>query len=225
MIENKTALIVGATGLTGGYCLRNLLKDDRYERITTLTRNPIPHQNPKLQTIQIDFDQLSNEADLFAANDVFCCLGTTIAKAGSRAAFRKVDFGYSLAIAEKALLTGAHSFSLISSMGANPNSRIFYSRVKGEIESAISNLGYNLVLIYRPSLLTGARSEVRFGEKIGEILMGLFNPVLIGSLKKYRSIPAETVALAMTNQVNVESAGSHIFESDIISKLAQRIKQ
>ena len=111
---------------------------------------------------------------------------------------------------------------MISSMGANPNSRIFYSRVKGEIESAISNLGYNLVLIYRPSLLTGARSEVRFGEKIGEFLMGLFNPVLIGSLKKYRSIPAKTVALTMTNQVNVESVGSHIFDSDKIMKLARR---
>ena len=222
MIEKKTALIVGATGLTGGYCLRNLLMDDRYERVTALTRNPIPLKNPKLDVRQVDFDQLSNEADLFAANDVFCCLGTTIAKAGSRAAFRKVDYSYPLAIAEKALAAGAHSFSLISSVGANPNSRIFYSRVKGEIESAISQLGYNLVLIYRPSLLTGARSEVRFGEKIGEFLMGLFNPVLIGSLKKYRSISAETVALAMANQVYVESAGSHIFESDKIVKLAQR---
>jgi len=220
MSENKTALIVGATGLTGGYCLRNLLKDDHYGRVTALTRSPIPHKNPKLHTIQIDFDRLSNEADLFDAHDVFCCLGTTIAKAGSRAAFRKVDFSYPLAIAEKALAAGAHSFSLISSMGANHNSRIFYNRVKGEIESAISKLGYNLVLIYRPSLLTGSRSEVRFGENIGEILMGLINPVLIGSLKKYRPIPAETVALTMTNQVNVESTGRHIFESDIIVKLS-----
>src|SRR2546422_227594 len=134
-VARRTALLAGATGLVGGHVLRLLLADESYQKITVLSRRGLPVTSPKLQQRLIDFDHLA-DLDVPRVDDVFCCLGTTIKKAGSQEAFRKVDFGYVEALARIAARAGAKQFLLVSAIGADAKSRVFYSRVKGETEAA-----------------------------------------------------------------------------------------
>jgi uncharacterized protein YbjT (DUF2867 family) len=130
-IPERIALLAGASGLVGSRCLARLLGETQYTRVITLTRRPLPHDDPKLEQRVVEFDRLGTVGvEVPRATDVFCCLGTTMRQAGSEAAFRQVDFTYVVSLASMALGAGARQFLLVSSLGASPKSRIFYSRVK-----------------------------------------------------------------------------------------------
>ncbi len=219
-MSTRTALLLGATGLVGGHCLELLLEDEHYAHVATVGRRPAARVHRKLKQHIIDFKTLKPQAEMIKADDVFCCLGTTIKKAGSREAFRKVDYEYPLDVARVALENGAAQFLLVSSLGADAGSSMFYSRVKGEIEAAVSALPFDGVQIFRPSLLLGERAERRTGERVAEAALNLFSFVLRGSLKKYRPVQARAVAAALVRVAKQHPAGVNIFESDHISAQA-----
>jgi uncharacterized protein YbjT (DUF2867 family) len=216
MVPNKTALIAGATGLVGSYLLRMLLQSDRYNKVIALVRHPIDIQDPKLEQKIIDFNKLAVTPGLIA-DDVFCCLGTTMKKAGSKEKFYQVDFTYVTELAKITSRQFASQFLVISSMGADPNSSFYYNRVKGEMEEAVKKLPFTAVHIFRPSLLTGHRSETRLGEKVGSVLMGGLKFAMLGPLRKYRSIPAQVVAKAMLQMAIDNGGGIKIHQSDEIA--------
>lgn len=216
----RTALIAGATGLVGGQLLRQLLDAPEYDRVIALGRRPPDFTHPRLVPVSADFAALETvTADLHCA-DAFCCLGTTIKKAGSPAAFRAVDHVAVLAFAWTARRNGAARFFVISSLGANARSRVFYNRVKGETEEALEVLDFKTLAIFRPSLLLGRRAETRLGERIGEVIMWLAEPMLLGRLRKYRAIQAEVVARAMVRcSFGRDGRGVLIFPSDEIQDM------
>lgn len=150
------------------------------------------------------------------AEDVFCTLGTTIRKAGSPEAFRKVDFTATLQLARVCLARGARTFTVVTSIGADPKSRFFYTRVKGELEQSLRSLGFPSLTILRPSLITGQRPEPRLRETLGEALLLLLRPVLIGPWKKYRAVGAAAIARTMVAAAQSPIPGTKIVESDRI---------
>lgn len=191
----KTALIAGATGLVGGELLRLLLANDQYSKIISIGRRRVQLEHPKLTQHIVDFSKLDKM--VFNANTVFCCLGTTIKKAGSKEVFRKVDFEYPKLLAQHSLNIGATSFHLISAMGADTNSRIFYNKVKGKIENEINSSSFKQTHVYRPSLLLGSRTEKRLMEGISKFVMKSLGFLFVGSLKNYKAIDATKVAQCM----------------------------
>ena len=218
-MATRKALIIGATGLVGGYCLQALLDDPGYSEVTVIVRKPILKTHRKLKTIITRFSNLENDLSNIQAIDVFCCLGTTIKKAGSQEAFKQIDFSLVVTVAAFMRKQGAEQFLVISSMGADKDSKVFYSRVKGEMEQALQQLDYPCLRIIRPSLLLGPREEFRLGEKIGVLLAPVLKLFLIGSLKKYRPVQAESVAQLMVKVAHEEPvSGSHIYESDMIGE-------
>jgi uncharacterized protein YbjT (DUF2867 family) len=219
-----SALLVGATGLVGTHCLQALLADPCYNSIIVLSRRTLRVEHPKLKTILIDFNNLAKHAEQLRADHVFSCLGTTIKAAGSQEAFRKVDFDYIYDIARLTAQEGSKQFLLISSIGAASKSKIFYNRVKGELEDVVMPLPFQGVLIFRPSLILGKRSEKRAGEGIGKIFMGLFRPLLLGAFRKYRPIQAQVIGESMVQMAKTELRGSHIFESDQIQFFYDRLE-
>jgi len=216
---NRTALIVGASGLIGGHCLNYLLDDPSYSEVIALVRKPLLVKHRKLKEVITSFNNtLEQTLSSITAKDVFCCLGSTIKKAGTQEAFRKVDYELVVTIADIMRRHGAEQFIVISAMGANSTSKVFYNRIKGEMEEAIKGLGYPCVRIIRPSLLLGHREEFRLGERIGVMMSPLLKMVLVGSLKKYR--PVEVVAVARFMVVVAHEgpvAGVHVYESDQIN--------
>jgi uncharacterized protein YbjT (DUF2867 family) len=217
----KSALLLGATGLVGKALLRLLLQDTSYGRVRILLRkDTLPH-HPKAEKIVVNFDTLSAHAEEFAVDDVFCCLGTTIKKAGSQEAFYKVDATYPYEAARLAKEKGAKQFLIVTAMGSDKNSAIFYNRTKGEAEEKISALQLPAFHIIRPSLLLGERDEKRTGEKIGQAVMGTLNFLMLGPLKKYKAIEADKVARAMLNIAKQNLAGKHIYESDQLQELGK----
>ncbi len=193
----KTALIAGASGLVGSHLLRLLLAAPDYSRIISIGRRTLEVEHPKLTQLIADFTALDGVASELQADDAFCCLGTTLRQAGSREAFRAVDHAAVLAFAWAAQRAGARRLFIVSALGANPASRIFYNRVKGECEVALRVLRFATLAILRPGLLLGKRREFRLGEKVMTGVLWLAEPLLIGRLEKYRAIEAEVVARAM----------------------------
>lgn len=213
----RKAIIVGVTGLIGGYCLQALIDEPNYSEIIAVTRKPLLKTHRKLTIITSTFDNLSRDLSHIQAHDVYCCLGTTIKKAGTEEAFRKVDLSLVLTVAETMREKGAEQFVVISSMGADSNSKIFYNRTKGEMELALRDIGYPSLRIIRPSLLLGSREEFRLGEKIGMMLTPVLRPFMLGTLKKYRPVHAESVARFMVKTALEETLdGVQIYESDMI---------
>lgn len=208
----RNAIIVGASGLVGSQLLKALLDSPNYSSITALLRRPVDFQHPKLTQCSVDFDRL-DERDFPHADDVFCCLGTTIKVAGSKAAFYRVDFTYVHEVARLALAAGAQQFLLVSSMGADPRSPFFYIRVKGEIEAALKQMPYPSTSVFRPSFLSGERKPPRPWETLGGSLL---QAVSFMVPRKYRPVPARAVALAMLDQANSNRAGFHVIESDLL---------
>ncbi len=215
----RSALLLGATGLVGRSCLELLLQDDRYATVHALTRTPLSQQHPKLRSHVVPFAELARAVAELAASDVFCCLGTTIKKAGSEAAFRQVDYEYPLIAARSAAQSGARQFLIVTALGADPGSRIFYNRVKGEVERAICELPLATVHVLRPSMLLGERSEQRVGEAIGQVAMRALQPLMLGGARKYRPIAGETVARALLALAHQDRPGRHIHESDELQRL------
>jgi uncharacterized protein YbjT (DUF2867 family) len=216
----RTALLLGATGLVGGHCLELLLEDERYERVRALVRRPLAVRHRRLDSQVVDFDRLAEHPELLAVDDVFCCLGTTMAQAGSESAFRHVDYDYPVQAAEISSGQGADQFLMVSALGADPQSRIFYSRVKGEAEAVIKRLPFRAVWILRPSLLLGDRAELRIGERLASALSRPLTPLMVGSLRRYRPVAARDVALAMVHLARQQSTGGMV-ESDEIPALAR----
>jgi uncharacterized protein YbjT (DUF2867 family) len=212
---NKTALIIGATGLIGNLLTHQLVDSPIYEKVKVLVRKSLPWQHPRLQEIQFDFDHPNGLVT--QADDIFCCLGTTIKKAGSQEAFKKVDYQYPLDIARLGLANGATQFAIVTSMGADSTSTFFYNRVKGDVERDLAALNYPSLLIFRPSLLMGSRrqEDSRLAERVAERVMGLLNPLIPD---KYKGIQASKVANAMLTTAQQGLTGRHVFESDDLQK-------
>jgi uncharacterized protein YbjT (DUF2867 family) len=194
-------LLLGATGLTGGLVLENLLAASEVTQVIAPVRRAIPVEHQKLQAVAVDFAHLEEHADLFRVDVIVCCLGTTIKQAGSKKRFREVDCGYALKAAELGRQQGARGFILMSAIGASATSPVFYNRVKGELEEALKGLGYPYLSIYQPGLLLGERAEHRTAEALGMKAMPAINSLLLGPLKRYRGIEAATIARAMVNEI------------------------
>lgn len=191
------ALIFGASGLVGGFLLQELLEADTYLEVVSLGRSVLPIEHKKLKQVAIDFEQLEKYQSYFKTDAVFCCLGTTIGKAGSKEAFSKVDYFYPLNIFRLAEEQGVIRLIVVSSIGANAHSSNFYLRTKGQMEEELLQSSIPLKAIVRPSMLLGPRKEFRFGETIGKAFMKIFNFMMVGRLAKYSAIKAEEVAIAM----------------------------
>ncbi len=213
---NHSALLLGASGLVGGHCLNLLLEDDHYDLVRIFVRKELPIQHKKLQQRVVDFDQLEYYAEQMKVNDIYCCLGTTIKKAGSQDNFYKVDFTYPFEVSRIAIRQGVEQFLIVTAMGASPQSKVFYNRVKGNIEEALAKLNFRTLMIFRPSFLLGHRPETRTGERIGIFLFRLFSFLLIGRWRKFRAIPARTVAEAMITMAKLNLQGTADYNSDAI---------
>ncbi|QHV97436.1 oxidoreductase [Spirosoma endbachense] len=205
----KTAIVLGATGLIGNLLTHRLVDSPLYEKVKVLVRKSLNWQHPRLQEVQFDFDYPNGL--LTQADDIFCCLGTTMKKAGSKETFRKVDYQYPMDIARLGLAAGAQQFAIVTAMGADTNSTFFYNRVKGEVERDLTALNYPTLLIFRPSLLLGNRGENRLGERLAEGAMRLFSPLIPA---KYKGVEASKVANAMLTTMQQGLVGKHVFESD-----------
>lgn len=215
----KTANIIGSTGLTGSHLLKILLDSDCYDKVISFVRKDSNISHPKLTQHIVDFDDPASFTDKIHGDDMFCCLGTTIKKAGSQEAFEKVDLIYPVEFAKAASSNGVKQFSIISSIGANPTSGNFYLRTKGKCEEELRKIAFQSTSIFRPSLLIGQRKEFRLGERISGYAMKVFSVLLFGPLKKYKAVKAEKVAYAMFSIANQNTVGYHIYESDYISDL------
>jgi uncharacterized protein YbjT (DUF2867 family) len=218
---SRTALVAGASGLVGGHLLHLLLADAAYARVITLARRQLDARHAKLDQRVLDLGALDAVTDPPHVDDAFCCIGTTIKKAGSRDAFRQVDYDYVLAFARAAQRAGARQFLLVTALGADPASRVFYSRVKGEIEQAVRQLPFEGIQIFRPSFLMGERAEVRLAERIGVPVARVLAPLLVGPLRRYRPVDAADVARAMVQVATEAPRGPHVFEYDGIIAAAR----
>lgn len=192
----RAAIVVGATGLTGMSLVKQLCENEEYNSVTVIARRKLDFVHQKLEVKIRAFDRLE-ECDIEFANELYCCLGTTIKKAGSKEAFEKVDFEYPLYIASLAKKRGIPHMLVITAMGANESSPFYYNRVKGKLEHDLIELNLQRLSIIRPSLLVGNRNEFRFGEKAGEVVLKVARPLLVGPLKRSRAIEASQVAKAM----------------------------
>ena len=218
----RTALVAGASGLVGGHVLRCLLEDPEYERVTVLARRDLPIAHKKLEQRVLAFDRLAQMADFPRVHDVFCCLGTTIKRAGSQEAFRKVDHALVVELARVAVRHRASQFLLVTALGADPRSRLFYNRVKGEVEEAVRRFAFDAIHIFRPSLLLGKRTESRPAERMAVMVSPLIAWAFVGPLARYRPIKAERVARAMVRTAREATRGVHVHESDEIRRLGRR---
>ncbi|MCR4294954.1 MAG: oxidoreductase [Elusimicrobia bacterium] len=207
----KTAAVAGATGLVGGFVLRRLLEDPGTGRVIAPTRRPLA-AHPKLENPIL----ASGWPELNGLDEAYGCLGTTRKDAGSAAAFRAVDLDLAVAFARAAKTGGARSFGLVSSAGADAGSAFLYPRVKGEAEAAVGALGFETVVIARPSLLLGERVRPRPAERLGEAALALASPFLVGPLRKYRAISADAVAAALIASVRGRIPGKLTLESDAL---------
>lgn len=217
--NNKTAILLGASGLVGSLLLDILLDCGIYEQVILFVRKPLNKEHQRLVQHTIDFDRIETYKHLVKGDDLFCCLGTTIKKAGSQEAFRRVDYEYPVNFARLAKDAGIKQYLIITAIGANAQSSVFYTRTKGECEDAITELGLNSLEIFRPSLLLGNRGEFRLGEKLSTYGMKIFSIFMLGKWKKYRPIEAWQVAKAMLFAAQQPTTGISVYESDQIQML------
>ncbi len=211
-MQKKTAVIFGATGLTGSFVLQILIQDERYEKVKVFSRTPPEVKSDKVEIIITDLEDLDKHSEEITGDDLFCCLGTTIKKAGSKENFRKVDHDWPALIAKTASKNGMPGFLMISSIGADPESSNFYLRTKGEAEKAVRQYEFKKIVILRPSMLLGKRREFRLLEELGKIIMAPLKFIFRGRLRKYRPIDAERVAKAMVKFANITTS-KYVFES------------
>ncbi len=201
---NKTAIIIGATGLVGGKLLEHTLKDDSFSKVKIFVRRPTGISHTKLEENIIDFDQISGLGNSISGDVLFSCLGTTLKQAGSKEAQYKVDFTYQYEFAKMASQNGVKDYVLISSTSADAKSWLFYSRIKGELEDAVKALSFEHKIILQPSVLAGDRENERLGEKIGaKVINGLAK--VFPFAKKYRSISGNQVAKAMVHFLKAQN--------------------
>jgi uncharacterized protein YbjT (DUF2867 family) len=193
----RIALVAGANGMVGRELLRALTAGGAYQRVIALSRRPLPLEAPRLVNRIIRFENLDHELRGLSCDDAYSCLGTTLREAGSPQAFRAVDYDLQLHYARFAQAAGAKTIIVVSSVGAAPEARNFYLRVKGEAELALMALRPRALHLMQPSLLLGSRTQWRLTESVARVLMPVLNPLLLGRYQRWRAIPARTVAAAM----------------------------
>ncbi|WP_340067052.1 NAD(P)H-binding protein [Ascidiimonas aurantiaca] len=220
---SKTAIVLGATGLTGNYLVENLLQDNRYEKVKVFVRRKTEHEHPKLEEYLCDLLDVKSYQKHFTGNEVLCCIGTTAAKTPDKEQYKAIDYGIPVHTAALSKTRGIRTFIVVSALGANTQSRIFYNRLKGEMEKAVLEKGPERIFILQPSLIEGKRNEKRIGEWIGKQLFKAANFLLMGPLRKYRSIHARDVAIAMIKLANGTQAPG-IIPSDGIYRIANSKK-
>lgn len=216
----KTAILLGATGLTGGILLEKLLEDENYEKVILFSRSSVNNPHPKLEEHLTDLFWLRNNKEQFKADQVFCCIGTTQKKTPDKDTYKKIDYGIPVMAARLAAENNIPTFVVMSAMGADPNSRIFYNRTKGEMERDVLAAGVKNTYVLRPSLIAGDREESRPFEKVAKQGMKFIDKLLVGSYKKYRSIHPERIAQAMVYLANNLYKKERV-ESDEIQRLAE----
>lgn len=214
---NKTAIILGATGLTGGILLNLLLKDARYEKIKLFSRSSVGVSNPKIEEHLIDLFELEKHKDIFQADEVFCCIGTTKSKTPDNETYKKVDHGIPFAAVKLCKENNIHTFIVVSAMGANPESKVFYNKTKGEMESDVLKQNIKNTYILQPGLIGGDRSEKRLGESIAKFFFKILNPIIP---KSYRTISPETIAKAIVVLANQGHSKKRI-ENQTLKEIAK----
>lgn len=218
----KTAIIVGASGLIGRSLVRKLLEDNRYKSVKVFVRRSINISNSKLAELIVDFDKITDWKNKITGDELYSAMGTTIKKAGSKEAQYKIDVTYQYEFAKAAAENGVSSYFLVSSSGANAKSKLFYMKIKGELEEKVKLLPFNKIRVFRPSLLLGERNEKRFGEKAAERLLKIVVP-LFPFLKNQRPIEGDKVARAMIVSANeTDTKRIKIFEPLEIFSLADK---
>lgn len=222
-LNDKIAVVFGATGLVGKELVELLAEDKHYKEIIVFNRRSQIYASPKITQIIATLDEIDHFTDKIKGNDLFCCLGTTIKKAGSRENFEFVDYVVPVKLARIASINGFNSFIAISSLGAERITKNFYLNTKGKMEKGIQQFDINNTVVMRPSILLGPRKEFRLGESIGKFIMKAITLLLVGKLKPYRPVSAKTVALAMIKAANYRNNKFH-YDSEEIHLLA-RIKK
>lgn len=208
-----TVLILGATGLVGAKCVQHSLADTRIDRVIAVTRRPMDTSHPKLTNLIVDYEHLEDYADGMRADAVLSALGTTLKQAGSPSKFRRVDYDYQLRAAEIARKNGTKTFVLLSSGGADAKSVLLYTKVKGQIEAAITKLGFDRLAILRPSLLLGERQGHRPAEAMATWVSDKLSFVFTGALKRFKPIDGDIVAQAIINAVQKPYTGVRLVEN------------
>lgn len=216
--SEKTAILLGATGLTGGMLLDLLLKEASYEKIKLFSRSLVGFTHPKIEEYLVDLLQLENYKADFIADEVFCCIGTTKKKTPDNETYRKIDYGIPIAAAKLAKQNNINTMIIISALGADAKSSVFYNKIKGEMENAVIAEKIPNTYILQPSLIGGNRSEKRLGEWLAKQVMKVFGVFFVGSLAKYKTIAPEAIAKAMLWLAN-NSYDSIKIESDQIKKI------
>ena len=216
----RIALVAGASGMVGGLLIQALLEAPEYSRIFALTRRPLGREHARLANRIVIFERMAEQLKGLTAQDAFCCIGTTMAEAGSQDAFREVDVDAVLLFAQAARAAGANRFVVLSSAGASARSKKFYLRTKAEMEDAVTLLGFPSVDILQPGLLLGSRKQSRPLELLGGLLAPLINPLLTGPREAWRAIPAEVVAKAMVGAARRGARGVYRYTHGAIRQLA-----
>ncbi|WP_430974326.1 NAD(P)H-binding protein [Sunxiuqinia rutila] len=218
-MKKQSAIVIGSTGLVGNHLIRLLLQDKRFDQVLVFGRRSTGLSHPKLQEHLVDFDQISNWAHSVQGDVLFSALGTTLKKAGSKEKQFLIDYTYQYQVAKAAASNGVASYVLVSSAGANAKSKLFYSRLKGQLDEAVQQAGFKQVAILRPSFLDGERQEQRTAEQIGLSAMRWLTQFIF---KRYRPIHAKVVAQAMINAFFSKTAvpSCTIYELDELFPLA-----
>ncbi len=208
--------IAGATGLTGNYCLEFLLLQIKITKVIAIGRKPTGIQNPKLEEVILKDNKLTSKV---VADAFICCLGTTIKKAGSKEAFKAIDFDLPIYLAQELFKNGCRTAAVISAMGADENSAFFYNQVKGKMETEMKKIGFESLSIFRPSIIDGPRKEKRFGEKVGLAVMKFLRPVFVGALKNYAPIHAKIIGRSLMAVILIKKPGTQVYTSHEIKKI------
>lgn len=221
-MNELTAIVIGATGLTGSLVIEELLKDNSFKSVRALVRRKSDTSHPKLQENIVDFNNIDDYTKKFGEGDIiFCCIGTTQKKVNKdKDAYIKVDFDIPVNAAKIGISKGFKKFQIVSAIGANENASNFYLNLKGKTENALKQFPFESIGIFRPSILNGNRKENRAGEKILQTIMDLMSFLLLGPLEKYRAIGADNVAKAMVKESKLSNKGIHYYSYSEMMDLA-----
>ncbi len=216
----KTALIFGSSGLVGSQLLKMILKKEEYKKVKLFVRSVPENNNPRLEIIKTDFNNLESINNLIVGEDCFFCIGTTQKDTPDKNEYRKVEYDIPVKIAQMAKSNSVNSFFYVSSMGANPNSSSFYLKNKGQVEEELKKINFLKLAIIRPSILIGNRKVFRIGERIGIFVMKSLSIFFLGNLRKYKPIKVEKVVKAII-KISEQKYENITFLSDQLAKIAK----
>ncbi|HEX8460307.1 MAG TPA: NAD(P)H-binding protein [Segetibacter sp.] len=220
-MQSSTAVVLGATGLIGEQLVQQLLNDPAFSKVRILVRRPVQLSHSKLEVAIVDFNKLSDyESKLGKGDFIFCCIGTTQKQVkGDKALYRKIDFDIPVNAAKLGIKAGFTKYFLVSAVGANAASQNFYLKLKGEVEAAITDIGFSALHVFRPSILLGKRKELRVAELFGKGVMQAISVFFAGALKKYKGIKGEDVAKAMIAAAKSDTKGLTMYEYEEMVKI------